>query len=140
MVDRVERPDSPLYRVLETDKSGDEGKRQHQGEEEDQKKKDAFGQKQSWANRPWEKVIAKPANVRSANPLLTSKEMIRAGMNHTPEEEEDKSWTWRLKHAPLVALGVIDLEHRPRWGMIATYLLGICGVVVSLTLLIRLIN
>ncbi|MDO8461230.1 MAG: hypothetical protein Q7S98_00050 [Deltaproteobacteria bacterium] len=128
MVDRIERPDSPLHRILEADKSGDEEKQRRQFSEEEEKK-DSFGKKPSW-----EKIITKPMKARGSNPLLTKEELSRSMM--IPDEEEE-SWTWRLQHQPLVALGILDIDAKPRWGMIATYLLGLGGLVISALLFVR---
>lgn len=130
MVDRIERPDSPLHRIVETDRSGDEEKQRRQLLEEEEKKKDSFGEKP-----PWEKIITKPIKARGSNPLLTKEELSRSMMR--PDDEEEESWTWRLRHQPLVALGILDIDAKPRWGMIATYLLGLGGLVVSTLLLVR---
>lgn len=132
MVDRIERPESSLYKVLETDRAGDEGKGA-QAESEDPQDKDHFKKR----GKDLSKKIA--VSSRKSSPLFGNRQMDTSpwvGAGRSAGTETTPSWTWRLKHTPLVALGILGVDHTPRWNMIGLYALGLTGLIGSLTLFI----
>ena len=134
MVDRIEKPDASLYRIQEADATGDEQKQQRDdGGETPDTGKDKFRNKSSLAITS---EISKQAGLRG--PQIFGRRPGQIIPTPVSDEEEDQgSWTWRLKHEPLVALGILDFDRRPRWGMITTYLLGLSGVLTSFVLILR---
>ncbi|MDO8643417.1 MAG: hypothetical protein Q7S00_00425 [bacterium] len=134
MIDRIERPD-PAYKVLESNATDDQ--RKDQDTEEEDEKGDKFQgkkgrdlkslSKEKNSSRLWSRAFgAKAPSFQSIETTAT-------------EEGEDGSWTWRLKHRPLIALGILDFDNKPRWGMFMMYLLGLGGLIISLVLIIQFI-
>ncbi len=143
MVDRLVKIDSGLNRVLETrDDQGRGGGQQPEDDEKDKKKKDKYDKgKPFWKRlvpdsegQPGRSVRARLASGEKPNPLqLRQDALLGKPTDEDMTDEEEMSVT--LSRRILVLWGVVDIDGKPRFQVIVTYVVVATVIVVSTILI-----
>lgn len=145
MVDRIEKLDPKLYRVQESREDRERRQKQEQEGEEREPEKDEFDQ----GKKPfWKKLIpdaaANPVGVRPTWKLPEATgvpgERFREEQSGDPSvSTETKEESLTLSRRVLVLWGIIDLEGKPRFPVIVTYLVVVTVITVSTFLILGIL-